>query len=119
MKAPAGAAHAWLIQNKSKVKGGGASLSDPLQYLPRKEGNEKAHEREDSRKKVMYSRYAGKRAGGWVPKKRFVKHSRTALHPEIVEGDAETISCDEFPFSSTYQSPGVPTAIGGHRRPEL
>ncbi|WP_457853180.1 NucA/NucB deoxyribonuclease domain-containing protein [Streptomyces albidoflavus] len=39
-----------------------------------------------------------------------LKHPWTAPHPEITEGAAEAVSCDEFPFSSTYQSPGVPAA---------
>ncbi|MEU0951190.1 hypothetical protein ABZ353_02265 [Streptomyces niveus] len=37
----------------------------------------------------------------------------TARHPEITEGPPEAIPCDEFPFSTTYQSPGFaePTFI--------
>ncbi|MEU5161257.1 DNRLRE domain-containing protein [Streptomyces sp. NPDC020875] len=111
-KYPAAAAHAWLIQHKSKVKGSGKSLADPLKYLPKKERNELAHERKDNRDKVMCPRYTGPRQDGWVPVKRFNAHPRTYLHPEL-DGASESISCDEFPFSSTYQSPGVPALKHG------
>ncbi|MFD3796591.1 DNRLRE domain-containing protein [Streptomyces californicus] len=111
-KYPSAAAHVWLIQNKSKSKGTGKSLADPLQYLPAKDRNEKNYERENNREKVMCPKYSGSRSDGWVPQKRFAKHSWTFLHPEL-DGAPETISCDEFPFSATYQSPGVPVANGG------
>ncbi|MFJ4773349.1 DNRLRE domain-containing protein [Streptomyces uncialis] len=111
-KYPAAAAHAWLIQHKSKVKGSGKSLADPLKYLPRKERNEHAHERKHNRDRVMCPRYTGPRQDGWVPAKRFNAHSWTYLHPEL-DGPPESISCDEFPFSSSYQSPGVPALKDG------
>ncbi|MFB4420171.1 DNRLRE domain-containing protein [Streptomyces sp. QL37] len=112
-KYPSAAAHAWLVQNKSKVKGSGKTRSDALQYLPRKERNESSYERKANRDKVMCPKSRSKRTDGWVPNKPFLKHPWTALHPEITEGAAESVSCDEFPFSSTYQSPGVPAANGG------
>ncbi|PVE13405.1 DNRLRE domain-containing protein [Streptomyces scopuliridis] len=112
-KYPSAAAHAWLIQNKSTVKGSGKDRSDPLQYLARKERNEWSYERKDNRDKVMCPKSRSKRTDGWVPDKPFLKHPWTALHPEITEGAAEAVSCDEFPFSSTYQSPGVPAANDG------
>ncbi|MFJ9589657.1 DNRLRE domain-containing protein [Streptomyces acidicola] len=112
-KYPAAAAHAWLIQNKSKVKGSGKNRSDPLTYLPPQKRNANSYETEDNRNKVMCSKSRSKRTDGWVPTRPFLKHPWTALHPEIIGGAAETISCDEFPFSSTYQSPGTPAAIGG------
>ncbi|MFE9512468.1 DNRLRE domain-containing protein [Streptomyces sp. NPDC006643] len=112
-KYPSAAAHAWLIQNKSKVTGGGKTRSDALQYLPRKERNEWLYERKDNRDKVMCPKSRSKRTDGWVPNKPFLKHPWTALHPEITEGAAESVSCDEFPFSSSYQSPGVPAAKDG------
>ncbi|MFI5659867.1 hypothetical protein [Streptomyces sp. NPDC051684] len=90
----------------------GKSLADPLQYLPAKERNETGYERNNNRDKVMCPKYTGPRADGWVPQKRFLKHAWTFLHPEL-DGAPETISCDEFPFSATYQSPGVPVANGG------
>ncbi|MGW6454887.1 DNRLRE domain-containing protein [Streptomyces sp. NPDC055078] len=111
-KYPAAAAHAWLIQHKSKVKGSGKTLADPLKYLPKKERNELAHERKHNRDKVMCPRYTGPRQDGWVPPKRFSAHPWTYLHPEL-DGAPESISCDEFPFSSTYQSPGVPALKHG------
>ncbi|MDG9717253.1 DNRLRE domain-containing protein [Streptomyces sp. DH24] len=112
-KYPAAAAHVWLIQNKSKVNGSGKSIYDPLRYLPSKARNETNYERDYNRDRVMCPKYTGPRMDGWVPQKRFAKHKWTALHPEIIEGAPETISCDEFPFSSTYQSPGVPVVNGG------
>lgn len=112
-KYPSAAAHAWLIQNKSQVKGGGKNRSDPLTYLPPQKRNASGYNTEDNRNKVMCSKSRSKRTDGWVPTKPFLKHPWTALHPEIVEGAPETVSCDEFPFSSTYQSAGTPTAIGG------
>ncbi|MFD7291496.1 hypothetical protein [Streptomyces sp. NPDC059863] len=112
-KYPSAAAHAWLIQNKSTVKGSSKDRSDPLQYLARKERNEWSYERKDNRDKVMCPKSRSKRTDGWVPDKPFLKHPWTALRPEITEGAAEAVSCDEFPFSSTYQSPGVPAANDG------
>ncbi len=36
------------------------------------------------------------------------------MHPEIVGGpNPDSISCDEVPFASTYESPGTPAANGG------
>jgi hypothetical protein len=61
---------------------------------------------------LLRPKYSGPRMDGWVPQKRFAKHAWTFLHPEL-DGPDETISCDEFPFSATYQSPGVPVANGG------
>ncbi|MFB6983009.1 DNRLRE domain-containing protein [Streptomyces scopuliridis] len=112
-KYPAAAAHAWLIQNKSKTKGTGKSVADPLRYLPSKERNETSYEREYNRDRVMCPKYTGPRMDGWVPQKRFAKHAWTFLHPELDANGKDIISCDEFPFSSTYQSPGVPVANGG------
>ncbi|MFJ4707656.1 DNRLRE domain-containing protein [Streptomyces anulatus] len=112
-KYPAAAAHAWLIQNKSKVKGSGKNRSDPLTYLPPQARNATNYDTANNREKVMCSKSRSKRTDGWVPSKPFLKHPWTALHPEITEGAPEAISCDEFPFSSTYQSPGTPTLNGG------
>ncbi|WP_318839612.1 DNRLRE domain-containing protein [Streptomyces arboris] len=112
-KYPAAAAHAWLIQNKSKVKGSGKNRSDPLTYLPPQARNTTNYDTANNREKVMCSKSRSKRTDGWVPSKPFLKHPWTALHPEITEGAPEAISCDEFPFSSTYQSPGTPAVNGG------
>ncbi|MFE5326247.1 DNRLRE domain-containing protein [Embleya sp. NPDC056575] len=111
-KFPAASAHVWLIQNKSKAVESGKSLDEPLRYLPPKARNATGHETGDNREKVMCPKYNGPRQDGWVSQKAFVKHGWTALHPEL-SGPVESISCDEFPFASTYQSPGVPVAIGG------
>ncbi|WP_093849241.1 DNRLRE domain-containing protein [Streptomyces pini] len=115
---PAAAAHVWMIQNKSKPsKGLGASVDRPLHYLSTKARTSSGWDRDDNRERVMCPKYTGKRADGWVPKKRFVKHSWTAPHPELGPGGptppVDSISCDEFPFSATYESPGVPSANGG------
>ncbi|MBD2828620.1 DNRLRE domain-containing protein [Streptomyces globisporus] len=115
-KYPSAAAHVWLIQNKSKSKGTGKSLADPLQYLPAKDRNEKNYERENNREKVMCPKYSGSRSDGWVPQKRFAKHSWTFLHPEL-DGAPETISCDEFPFSPPTSRPASPWRTAGSTRP--
>ncbi|MER5221284.1 DNRLRE domain-containing protein [Streptomyces flaveus] len=111
-KYPAAAAHVWMIQNKSKPsKGLGATK--PLQYHP---GPDRAASGWDTQKSrdVMCAKYQGKRSGGYVPKKTFVNHPKTAMHPELVSSPyPDSISCDEFPFAASYQSPGLPAAQGG------
>ncbi|MGW8889161.1 DNRLRE domain-containing protein [Streptomyces sp. NPDC055749] len=109
---PEAAAHAWLIQNKSKVKGLGQSLADPLQYLPPAARNKQSYDPQKSRD-AMCTRYGGPRAAstGWVPRKTFLPHPKTALHHVGVHFDE--VNCDEFPFASTYQSAGMKAINGG------
>ncbi|MFI2357739.1 DNRLRE domain-containing protein [Streptomyces anulatus] len=116
---PAAAAHIWLIQNKSKPsKGLGASWEKPLNYHPGPYSNgdpraASGWDKEDSRK-VMCAKTQSKRTDGWVPKKLFLNHPKTSMHPEVQGGPyPDMISCDEFPFAATYQSPGLPAGKDG------
>ncbi|MGW7052999.1 hypothetical protein [Streptomyces sp. NPDC054887] len=61
----------------------------------------------------MCTRYRGpKSAGtGWVPRKTFLPHPKTALHHSGPHFDE--VNCDEFPFASTYQSAGMKQTVGG------
>ncbi|WP_455430994.1 DNRLRE domain-containing protein [Streptomyces cadmiisoli] len=118
-KYPAAAAHIWLIQNKSKPSMGlGASWEKPLKYHPGHYSNgdprvASGWDKEDSRK-VMCAKSQSKRTDGWAPKKLFLNHPKTAMHPEVQSGPyPDQISCDEFPFAATYQSPGLPSIKGG------
>ncbi|MFE5843809.1 DNRLRE domain-containing protein [Streptomyces niveus] len=118
-KYPAAAAHIWLIQNKSKPsKGLGASWEKPLSYHPGHYSNgdpraASGWDKEDSRK-VMCAKTRAKRADGWVPTKLFLNHPKTAMHPEVQGGpNPDQVSCDEFPFAATYQSPGLPAGKDG------
>ncbi|MFI8307242.1 DNRLRE domain-containing protein [Streptomyces sp. NPDC085927] len=109
---PEAAAHAWLIQNKSKVKGLGQSWAAPLQYLPPAARNKKSYDSDKSRD-AMCTRYRGPKSGstGWVPRKTFLPHPKTALHH--VGPHLDEVNCDEFPFASTYQSAGMKKTDGG------
>ncbi|MFE2446243.1 hypothetical protein ACWDHW_45190 [Streptomyces melanosporofaciens] len=42
----------------------------------------------------------------------FRKHNDTGT-VMTPNGNPDTISCDEFPFAATYESPGYPVANGG------
>jgi hypothetical protein len=109
---PEAAAHAWLIQNKSKVKGLGQSWDAPLQYLPPEARNKQAYDPQTSRD-AMCTRYRGPKSAstGWVPRKTFLPHPKTALHH--VGPHLDEVNCDEFPFASTYQSAGMKQVDGG------
>ncbi|MFD3946145.1 DNRLRE domain-containing protein [Streptomyces sp. NPDC058579] len=109
---PEAAAHAWLIQNKSKVKGLGQSWDAPLQYLPPAARNKHGYDSQKSRD-AMCTRYKGPKSGGtgWVPRKTFLPHPKTALHHAGPHFDE--VNCDEFPFASTYQSAGMKAVDGG------
>jgi hypothetical protein len=109
---PEAAAHAWLIQNKSKVKGLGQSRQAPLEYLPPAARNKQGYDSQKSRD-AMCTRYQGPKAGstGWVPRKTFLPHPKTALHHQGPHFDE--VNCDEFPFASTYQSAGMKQINGG------
>ncbi|MER7493959.1 DNRLRE domain-containing protein [Streptomyces pharetrae] len=109
---PEAAVHAWVIQNKSKVKGLGQSWSNPLQYLPPKTRNKQDYDPQKSRD-AMCTRYQGTKSGstGWVPRKTFLPHPKTALHH--VGPHFDEVNCDEFPFASTYQSAGMKQVDGG------
>lgn len=118
---PAAAAHAWLIQNKAKYQGLGASPQNPLHYIPGPKSGEttpsrpaNGYNKDHSREKVMCPKSGSKRTDGWVPKKRFLNHPNTFLHHELIAtGRPDSISCDEYPFAATYESPGMPASVGG------
>lgn len=115
-KYTAAAAHVWMVQNKSKPSQGlGATPEKPLHYHPSASRAESGWNAEKDSRKVMCTKYRGKRAAdGWVPTKNFVNHPKTMMHQELVNSPyPDTISCDEFPFASTYESPGLPANKGG------
>ncbi|MFH8978610.1 DNRLRE domain-containing protein [Streptomyces sp. NPDC017890] len=118
---PAASAHAWLIQNKAKYKGLGASPLNPLKYIPGPKKGEKVpsrpangYNKNHSREKVMCPKSRSSRTDGWVPERLFLNHPKTFLHHELIAtGSPDSISCDEYPFAATYQSPGMPSSVGG------
>ncbi|MEU6019473.1 hypothetical protein ABZ826_37465 [Streptomyces sp. NPDC047515] len=103
-KAPAAAAHAWLLQQKTPANVGRDPLH-PLNYLPgadRNEGN--VIPDKTNRDKVC------NRSGPGT----FTNHPDTGLFPELVAtGGADIVSCDEYAFNATYQSGGMPADKGG------
>ncbi|MFD3621628.1 DNRLRE domain-containing protein [Streptomyces sp. NPDC058676] len=107
---PAAAAHIWTIQNKSGSKGLGVTSEKPLHYHPEGDRSEIAWDKTKVRGQ-MCSRYGESRTDGFVPKKRFVPHPWTALHH--VGPKFDEINCDEFPFASSYEAPGLKPAQGG------
>ncbi|ANJ09608.1 DNRLRE domain-containing protein [Streptomyces parvulus] len=109
---PEAAAHAWLIQNKSRIKGVGQSWDAPLQYLAPQARNKQNYDPQKSRD-AMCTRYQGAKSAstGWVPRKTFLPHPKTALHH--VGPHFDEVNCDEFPFASTYQSAGMKKTNGG------
>lgn len=111
-KYPAAAAHAWVVQNRSASKGLGVILTKPLLYHPPPARAASGWDTDTSRD-VMCAKYGGKRVGGYVPKKTFVKHPWTFLHPELTSNGKDEVNCDEFPFAATYQSAGLPSSHGG------
>ncbi|MFD8361891.1 hypothetical protein [Streptomyces hygroscopicus] len=102
---PGAAAHIWLIQNKHAKKLG-KSPQTPLHYLPSKARNAPSQEPEN---KLDNGKPGNRKA---VCGRAFRKHNDTAtiMTPN---GNPDTISCDEFPFAATYESPGFPAANGG------
>ncbi|MER5935747.1 DNRLRE domain-containing protein [Streptomyces sp. NPDC001928] len=110
-KYPAAAAHAWLIQMKTLKKLGAAPVA-PLHYLPGPERNATGYDSSKISRPVVCGKSGSKREDGWVPAKRFLNHPKTFLHPEVSGGE-EFVSCDEYPFAATYESPGMSAAAGG------
>ncbi|WP_343233776.1 DNRLRE domain-containing protein [Streptomyces sp. CS081A] len=103
-KAPAAAAHAWLMQQKMPGNYGRDPLH-PLQYLPNQERNAPNIVPDKENRKVICPR---------TGKGKFVKHPSTGTFDELVStGTADTKSCDEYAFNATYQSGGMPAALGG------
>ncbi|MBL3671679.1 hypothetical protein JL475_38695 [Streptomyces sp. M2CJ-2] len=99
---PAASAHAWLIQNKAKHRGLGASPDNPLKYIPgpkkgevvpsRPGGDATGYNKNDSREKVMCPKSRSLRINGWVPKRLFLNHPHTFLHHELVPLEGQTRS---------------------------
>ncbi|MFJ6694532.1 DNRLRE domain-containing protein [Streptomyces sp. NPDC091272] len=114
---PAAAAHLWMVQNKSGVKGLG-TLGKPLHYRP---DADNGRVNSTWTKKKIRSRvcgyYSGSRTDGYVPAKGFVPHPKTYLHPEyrpqIPLPTPDKVNCDEVPFASTYETVGLPASAGG------
>ncbi|MEV8311955.1 DNRLRE domain-containing protein [Streptomyces flavidovirens] len=114
---PAAAAHLWMVQNKSGVKGLG-TIDKPLHYRP---DADNGRVNSTWTKKKIRNRvcgyYGGNRADGYVPTKGFVPHPKTFLHPEfrpqIPLPNPDKVNCDEVSFASTYETVGLPTSAGG------
>lgn len=103
-KAPAAAAHAWLMQQKMPGHYGRDPLS-PLRYLPNQARNAPNIVPDKSNRKVICPR---------TGKGKFVKHPQTGEFPELIStGGNDTKSCDEYAFNATYQSGGMPANLGG------
>ncbi len=109
---PQAAVHAWVVQNKSKVKGLGKTRDNPLHYVAPTDRNKNKYNRDKSRN-AMCTRYQGPKdtSTGWVARKTFLPHPKTALHHPAPAFDE--VNCDEFPFASTYESAGMTAADGG------
>ena len=86
----------------------GKSPLTPLHYLPSKARRAPGQDPDNSLDLV--SRKPGNRKA--VCGRGFRKHNDTAkvMTPN---GNPDAISCDEFPFAATYESPGFPAASGG------
>ncbi|MFF1838864.1 hypothetical protein ACFVXE_32445 [Streptomyces sp. NPDC058231] len=96
------------------LKGLGASAAELLHYHPSNAARVASGWDSEKSRRVMCAKYQGPGSGGYVLKKTFVNDPWTFMHPEIVGGpNPDSISCDEFPFASTYESPGTPAANGG------
>ncbi|MFJ7423817.1 DNRLRE domain-containing protein [Streptomyces uncialis] len=115
---PAAAAHLWLVQNKSGVKGLG-TVTKPMHYRP---DADQGRVTSLWKKKRIRDRVCGyyntKRTDGYVPPKGFVPHPWTFLHDEFrpqLPGDPkpDKVNCDEVPFASVYESVGLPASDGG------
>ncbi|MFE7792809.1 DNRLRE domain-containing protein [Streptomyces sp. NPDC057460] len=102
---PGAAAHIWLIQNKHAKKLG-RSPQTPLHYLPSKARNAPGQETEN---KLDNGKPGNRKA---ICGRAFRKHPDTATIA-TPSGNADPISCDEYPFAATYESSGFPTANGG------
>jgi hypothetical protein len=102
---PGAAAHIWLIQNKHAKQLGKSPLT-PLHYLPSKARNAPSRETEN---KLDNGKPGNRKA---ICGRGFRKHPDTATIA-TPSGNPDPISCDEFPFASTYESSGFPAADGG------
>ncbi|MFI6288471.1 DNRLRE domain-containing protein [Streptomyces sp. NPDC051018] len=113
-KYPAAAAHIWLIQLKGANLLLGATPVKPLHFLPGPERNATGYDKDKLSRPVMCAKSGSKRTDGWVPRKLFLNHPRTYMHPELAStGTPDSISCDEYPFAATYESPGMAGGAGG------
>ncbi|MGW7356389.1 hypothetical protein ACWGI0_06895 [Streptomyces sp. NPDC054802] len=113
-KYPAAAAHAWLVQNKSVPNLLlGATPIRPLHFIPGDPTRVASGWDKENSRKVMCAKSRSKRTDGWVPNILFLNHPKTYLHPELAgTGTPDQVSCDEYPFASTYESPGMPAPEG-------
>ncbi|MEU5222917.1 DNRLRE domain-containing protein [Streptomyces toyocaensis] len=114
---PAAAAHLWMVQNKSGVKGLG-TIAEPMHYRP---DADNGRVNSTWTKKKIRARvcgyYGGSRTDGYVPTKGFVPHPKTFLHPEfrpqVPLPNPDKVNCDEVPFASAYETVGLPATAGG------
>jgi hypothetical protein len=99
-KTPPAVAHAWLIQAKLPSHPGSKAAKKPLFYLPAAAKNAHNRDPDDNRKVICPDGWAG----------TYGNPDATTV-PEISSGDRP--SCDEFAYASTYNSGGMPAAMGG------
>ncbi|MCB5170270.1 hypothetical protein LG634_36425 [Streptomyces bambusae] len=101
-KFPAAAAHVLLVQTKLPHHFGLKGQGDPLKYLGPdvlKPGTDSTKMSTSNRNTICPT--------GWA------KQFSPTLSPQLVASNTDEPNCDEFPFASTTQSAGMPTAWGG------
>lgn len=99
-KTPPAVAHAWLIQSKLPNHPGSKAANKPMFYLPSADKNASGRDPDDNRKVIC--------PDGWAA--TYGNPDATTV-PELSTGDKA--SCDEFAYASSYNSGGMPAAIGG------
>jgi hypothetical protein len=97
-KAPAAAAHAWLMQEKLPTHPG--DVKTPLRYLPKANRNLNSYDPDRSRNVICPT--------GWA-----AKFGNPNATPYTVRNPDDVASCDEYAFAATYQSAGMPADLGG------
>ncbi|MCX5206747.1 hypothetical protein OG897_35750 [Streptomyces sp. NBC_00237] len=98
-KTPAAIAHAWLIQSKLPTHPGSKKSGKPMFFLPK---TNNLHNRDPQKNRDVIC------PTGWAAK--YGNPNTTAL-PDFAEKDVA--SCDEFAYAASYNSGGMPKALGG------
>ncbi|WP_405932239.1 hypothetical protein [Streptomyces sp. NBC_00827] len=95
-KYPAAAAHAWLVQTRNDKHFGRKDGGTPLTYMNRND-----YDSQESRDVICPRSYT--------------RRADIGLSPELNEtSGTDESSCDEFAFAASYQSAGMPAAMGGY-----
>ncbi|MFE6778258.1 hypothetical protein [Streptomyces sp. NPDC057702] len=93
-------AHAWLIQSKLSNHPGSKRENKPMFFLPTAAKNVHGRDPDDNRKVIC--------PPGWAAKSG---HPDATAVTDISSGDVA--SCDEYAYASSYNSGGMPSALGG------